>query len=232
MDNDYIELKNWLEETRDISLESMDGFFSERADTYEVHMSQWKRHYEWLSELLPKDTSTLLDLGCGTGLELDRIFRRFPSVEVTGVDLSEKMLDLLRKKHPDKNLHLVLADYFLYEPKRESFDAAITFQTLHHFKAEKKREIFKKIYSALKPGGVYIECDYIAVCEKIEKLTAAECERRRKRDGIPPEEFVHFDTPLTLEHELEAIKSAGFKYVECLGFLKGDNHTAMIKGEK
>ena len=232
MNNDYLELKKWLEETRDVPLEDMASFFSARCHMYEPHMSLWKKHYEWLSELLPENCETLLDFGCGTGLELDPIFRRFPSLKVTGVDFSEKMLDLLRKKHGNRNLRLVLEDYFLYEPESESFDAAVTFQTLHHFSAEKKREVFKKIYSALKEGGTYLECDYIAVCDEIEKLTAAECSRRRKRDNIPPERFVHFDTPLTLEHELEAIRSAGFKCAQCLGFLEGDNHTAMIMAKK
>lgn len=40
---------------------------------------------------------------------------------------------------------------------------------------------------------------------------------------------MHFDTPLTLEHELDAIRAAGFAGVEPVGFLEDDNHTAMIR---
>jgi trans-aconitate methyltransferase len=35
-----------------------------------------------LAELIPDKTRTIMDLGCGTGLELDEIFIRFPQVSV------------------------------------------------------------------------------------------------------------------------------------------------------
>ena len=52
------------------------------------------------------------DLGCGTGLELDRIFERFPDLAVTGIDLSPDMLERLARKHEGKRLTLICADYF------------------------------------------------------------------------------------------------------------------------
>ena len=56
--------------------------------------------------------------------------------------------------------------------------------------------------------------------------------RRRRRDGIPGDVFVHFDTPLTLEHEMDAMKQAGFSRVELVGFLPEDDHTPMIRAVK
>jgi len=114
----------------------------------------------------------------------------------------------------------------------ERFDAVVSFQTLHHYTFEKKKMLFKKIFDCLKPGGVYIECDYIATSQAIEDLAFSEYNRRRLRDGIKDDVFVHFDTPLTLEHELNVIKSAGFNTVELVGFLPNDNHTAMIRAIK
>lgn len=232
MEKDYIELKQWLDDTQDIPLEHMAGFFDVRIDAYEEHMARWSRHYKWMAELLPDNVKALLDLGCGTGLELDCIYTRFPFLQVTGVDLSEQMLGKLQEKHRDKRIHLIMQDYFLFEPEKESYDVAVTFQTLHHFTAAKKQALFQNVYQCLKPAGIYLECDYIATSQEIEDLTFAECARRRRRDGIPDNVFVHFDTPLTLGHEMEAIKAAGFTTVECLGFLSGDNHTAMIKAIK
>ncbi len=232
MDKDYIELKKWLDDTRDVPLEAMSGFFNARIDTYEEHMAHWQRHYEWMAELLPDDTKTLLDLGCGTGLELDCIYARFPDLQVTGIDLSEQMLEKLQKKHGDKHICLMLKDYFLWEPTENCFDVVVTFETLHHFPAEKKRLLFEKIYQCLKPKGMYLECDYIATSQQIEDLVFAESARRRAKSNIADDVFVHFDTPLTLEHEMTAIKAANFMSVECVGFLDGDNHTAMIKAIK
>ncbi|HOQ00799.1 MAG TPA: class I SAM-dependent methyltransferase [Acetivibrio clariflavus] len=232
MDKDYQELKKWLDETKDEPLETMAGFFEARIHFYEEHMSKWKSYYQWMADLLPVSTETLLDIGCGTGLELDYIFIRFPNLQTVGVDLSNKMLQKLYSKHNDKNLTLVCEDYFTYDMGKELFDAVVSFQTLHHYTFEKKKILFKKIFDCLKPGGVYIECDYIATSQAIEDLAFYEFNRRRLRDGFKDDVFVHFDTPLTLEHELNAIKSAGFNTVELVGFLPNDNHTAMIRAIK
>ena len=79
------ELKQWLAQTRDEPAEDMNGFFAARVDTYEAHMSVWDKAYGRVAELTPGDCGPLLDLGCGTGLELDRIFARWPELAVTGV---------------------------------------------------------------------------------------------------------------------------------------------------
>ncbi len=228
MDRNYFELKDWIDETRDEPLETMGGFFDRRVDEYEDHMSHWKNHYRWMADTLPEGIGTLLDIGCGTGLELDEIFKRFPEISVTGVDISGEMLSALSEKHGDKNLKLVCCDYFVWEMGVEQYDAAISFETLHHFTIERKKGLFEKICRSIKPGGVYIECDYIASCPEIEEITFSECRRRRRRDGIADGTFVHFDTPLTLQHELEAISAGGFSKVEVLGFLPEDDHTPMI----
>ena len=49
------------------------------------------------------DTSinSLLDIGCGTGLELASIYQKFPNVKITGIDLSKDMLEKLRVKYAD-----------------------------------------------------------------------------------------------------------------------------------
>ncbi len=228
----YLDLKEWLEETKDIPLEGMASFFDQRIDSYEEHMNYWKEHYKWMANLIPLNCKTVLDLGCGTGLELDYIFKRFPAINVTGIDLSSEMLAALKLKHGDKELSLIQQDYFLAELGENQYDAVISFETLHHFTKEKKKSLFKKIVRSLKKGGTYLECDYIATSQQIEDLMMNELIRRRKRDGISDETFVHFDIPLTLEHELEALRDSGFSKVELIGFLEDEDNTAMIRAIK
>lgn len=228
----YLKLKQWLDDTRNEPLETMGGFFDRRIDDYESHMSQWAEHYKWMAQLLPDNIESILDIGCGTGLELDCIFSRFKNVEVIGIDISKLMLDKLHSKHGDKNLTLICDDYFSYDFGECRFDAVISFETLHHYEYCKKVSLFKKIFKSLKPAGIYLECDYIALSQEIEDLAFAECRRRRDRDGIDNDTFVHFDTPLTLEHEMQAIKEAGFSRTELIGFLEHDDHTPMIRAVK
>ena len=107
---EYLDLKQWLEETEGEPLETMGAFFDRRIGSYEEHMSPWKRHYEWLAGLISPLTRTLLDIGCGTGLELDSIYKKIPELQVTGIDLSAEMLAVLRQKHPHKSLTLIQED--------------------------------------------------------------------------------------------------------------------------
>lgn len=203
------ELKQWLRETWESPLEEMDGFFRARLDSYEEHMAAWKEAYARVPSWIPAGAQSLLDLGCGTGLELGAVLAARPELAVTGIDLSEDMLGVLRARYPE--VTVVCADYFAYPLGETAFDAALSFQTLHHFPPEQKEELFRKLYAALKPGGRYIEVDYLACCGEEERLLAETAARKRRRDGIPPEVFVHFDTPLTPEHEMELLTRAGFR---------------------
>lgn len=218
---DYLDLKNWYLETADEPCEDMGAFFDCRISDYEEHMSYWREHYKRVAELVPSGAQTLLDLGCGTGLELDRIFERLPGIHVMAIDLSDEMIAKLLQKHGHRALEVIKDDYFLYDFGENRFDAAVSVESLHHFTAEKKTGLFKKICRALKPGGIYIECDYIASIPEIEELAFAECRRRRERDNIPAESYIHFDTPLTLEHELQAMRAGGFSEVGLVENLDG-----------
>lgn len=82
-----------------MTLEKMDDFFERRVRIYDGHMLEnvagCREGYQRVADLLPPHIRTLLDLGCGTGLELEPVFQKFPSLQVTGVDLTQKMLDAL-----------------------------------------------------------------------------------------------------------------------------------------
>ena len=67
-----------------MKLEKMNDFFTKRIDEYETHMLEnvqgCKEGYIKLAELIPNTCKKLLDLGCGTGLELHEIFKKIPDL--------------------------------------------------------------------------------------------------------------------------------------------------------
>lgn len=223
------DLRAWLEETKNTPLEEMSAFFAARVSGYEEHMSVWHEDYARFAAPLPPNCKRILDLGCGTGLELESVFERFPYAEITGVDLSREMLCKLSEKYPDKALHLICGDYFSTPFGENRYDAVISFESLHHFTPIQKSALFRKIYAALKTGGVFLECDYIACCEEEETLLSCECARRRAAAGVADDVFVHFDTPLTAEHETALLQNAGFGEVQVLDSING---ATLIRAQK
>ena len=209
--------------------EEMSSFFSRRIDGYDEHMINdvlgCKEAYKLMAEILPSGITRILDLGCGTGLELDEIFKRFPYVEVVGIDLCHDMLEKLREKHRDKRITLINGDYTKVDFSDEKFDVIISFETIHHLTCEKKISLYKKIKSALKEGGAYIECDYMVDTEKEEKEIFSEYERIKKEYCLDKSIHYHVDIPLSLSHQREILKCAGFDHNELI-FRRGG--TAII----
>jgi len=209
-------------------LEKMDDFFTSRLDGYDEHMLNYvkgcREGYVVAANSLPRGITNLLDLGCGTGLELAPIFERTPDLAVTGVDLSAGMLAALEDKFRDKALTLIRGSYFDVPLGNAEFDAAVSVESLHHFTAEEKTGLYRRLCCALKPGGYFVLTDYFAHEDAFEEFCRAELKRLKAEQGIADEDFYHYDTPLTLAHEMQALREAGFSRVEDLRFW-GATHT-------
>lgn len=223
------DLRKWLEQEKEVPLEEMSEFFKRRIGSYEERMQTWKDAYVRIADWIGSDAKRILDLGCGTGLELESIFRKHPHICVTGIDLCSTMLEQLKRKYGNKDLRIICGDYF-QEPFGEScYDMVISFESLHHFLPDKKRGLFEKIRAALRPGGKFLEGDYIACCEEEELLLRRECGRKRKAEGISDRQFIHFDIPLTQEHETALLRRAGFSQVNVLECIKGATFIEAVK---
>ncbi|MCH5287770.1 MAG: class I SAM-dependent methyltransferase [Christensenellaceae bacterium] len=215
-------------------LEKMDAFFDRRLQGYEEHqltaIEGAETFYPYTAGLLPeREGASVLDLGCGTGLELSFYFRRNPLAEVTGVDLAPGMLAALRAKFPEQRLRLVQGSYFDVPLGENAYDAAVSVESLHHFTKAEKVPLYHRLRAALKQDGYFILTDYFAVTEEEEVFHRRELNRLKREQGLPDGEFYHYDTPLTMEHERQALLEAGFAQVEVMGQW---GHTAALKATK
>ena len=202
-------------------LEKMNEFFNKRLDGYDEHMmtniESSDVFYPFTANCLPKaDGAKILDLGCGTGLELEHYFRLNPSAKITGIDLTESMLNALKNKFPEKELSLICGSYFDVPFDENTFDAVVSVESLHHFSKEEKIPLYTKLCKALKNGGYFILTDYFALTDEDEQAFRNELLRLKKEQGIDDNEFYHYDTPLTVEHETEALLEAGFSSAQVL----------------
>lgn len=214
-------------------MERMEDFFAARVDEYEEHMLSTvegcEQAYELVPSLLPEACRNLLDLGCGTGLELKQIFKSFPNLHVTGIDLTQEMLNKLKYNFPDKEIDLICGSYFDVDLKIEEYDCAISFQTMHHFDHKTKIGLYGKVYHALKNHGIYIECDYMVENQVDEDFYMNENKRIRKELNIPEHGFYHYDTPCTVVNQISMLEQGGFAKVESV-FRMG--HTTILTAYK
>ena len=202
-------------------LEKMSDFFEKRLDGYDDHMmnniESATEFYPFTANLLPQNKNVnILDLGCGTGLELEYYFELFPFAKVTGIDLSQGMLDALKNKFTNKDITLIKGSYFDVPLGEDIFDAAVSVESLHHFTKEEKIPLYQKLHNALKCNGYFILTDYFSLSDEEEQMHREKLISLKAEQSITDNEFYHYDTPLTVSHEAEALLAAGFTSVEIL----------------
>lgn len=214
-------------------MEEMAAFFDRRVAEYDEHMRTEvdggdELYAQTAACFAPMEGLRLLDLGCGTGLELEPLFARIPSMKVTGIDLSEGMTNALLQKFPDREVVIRLEDYLTCPLGEGCFDAAVSVESLHHFTGEQKTALYQKLFRALTPDGYFVECDYFAPDEAYEKACREEYERNLLQE-TDASRYYHLDTPHTLEHEIEWLRRGGFTDIQVL-WQKG--WTILLKAKK
>lgn len=202
-------------------LERMKEFFENRLDGYDEHMmtniESADEFYPFTAKQLPVTPNChILDLGCGTGLELKEYYLCNPSAKITGIDLSQGMLSALKKKFADKEISLIVGSYFDVPFGMDVFDGAVSVESLHHFSKEEKIPLYAKLHRALKENGYFILTDYFSLSDEEEQKYRSNLLALKEEQGIFDDEFYHYDTPLTIKHEMEALLEAGFSTVEVL----------------
>ena len=201
------------------NLEEMSSFFNLRAGSYDNHMLDEMSLTEFYDEVehcvsAINGSVKVLDLGCGTGLELERVFKLHKGAMVTAIDLSEKMLEKLKQKFKDKlsNITVICGSYFEINFGLNHYDFVLSTYSLHHFSHEEKLTLYKRVYESIKHGGRFINGDYTVKSIDKEKFYIEENKRIRQEQGIR-DGFYHYDTPLAIETEMRLLKQAGFEKI-------------------
>jgi tRNA (cmo5U34)-methyltransferase len=198
----------------------MESFFNERLSGYEAHMKESYIYDAAKAHLMDQfdatqDPVSILDLGCGTGLEIEYILRKTPNARFICIDLNEKMLELLKTNYQGfmNQIETVKASYFDYDMGQNRFHYVVASMTMHHWLYAPKLSIYQRIFDALKPGGKFINDDYL-VHESEEAQMLANYLQLKASSVIKDGEFYHIDIPFSLNTERRVFAEAGFLNVK------------------
>lgn len=133
--------------------------YSQLASQYDM---RWRRYCEAThSAVLDLCPATLngacLDLGCGTGLLLERLSARYPATRLVGVDASHEMLTVARRKGID-GVGLVAGDVAALPFADGQFDLVVSSSVLH-FAGDWKRAV-ADCARVVRPGGRVVIADW------------------------------------------------------------------------
>jgi tRNA (cmo5U34)-methyltransferase len=185
----------------------------------------------------PNDAQvTILDVGAGYGPVSKFILDHYPNATCIAQDGSEPMLNRARNIMAGYGERFKTHESDLFDtnwlPKLLApFDAAVSSSCLHNLRDFKRiSEIYGDIRDSLKPGGIFLNLDLInAPTSELERRYFMVTAARRKREGASREDIEAMIRragqspgrmpagafPASLDQHLAALKSAGFRDVDC-----------------
>lgn len=186
------------------------------------HMESWDGQvFLDLMELDP--SKTVLEIGVGTG----RIAEKTAGCcrHLTGIDISPKTIERAGENLRHCQNITLICDDFTTHIFQETYDVIYSTLTMMHF--QDKSLVIGKISALLNDSGLvcllidknqskWIDTDYFSLSDEEEQMHRRNLLALKAEQDITDDEFYHYDTPLTVKHESEALVEAGFSSVEVL----------------
>jgi tRNA (cmo5U34)-methyltransferase len=181
-----------------------------------------------VNRYLPNN-STIYDLGCSTGTTIALIEKALIKAEADGefigIDNSNSMIKRSEEKlnnHKVRNFTMICDDIENVELKPS--DMIIMNYTLQFIAVEKRKNLLKKIFTALKPGGLFIFSEKIISSNTTVNLLLtdlyydfkrrngySELEISQKREALE-----NVLIPFSTEDQLSHLREAGFNNADVL----------------
>lgn len=210
-----------------MSKETLKEKFNEVAENYDRQRESlipcFHDLYTITVDLADSKTSKpkVLDIGAGTGLLTKFLFEKYPEAEFTLIDMSEEMLKVAKSRFEGhRNFKYITADYTTHDFS-DSFDLVVSSLSIHHLEDEDKEGLYKKIYDALNPEGIFLNADQvIGSTHKLDKdyqmnwMKIIDNSDLSEAEKAAAAERMKFDKPATLEDNLKWLRNFGFEDVD------------------
>ena len=155
--------------------------------------------------------NVVLDIGCGTGTQCGDIANNVK--QVTGIDISRKLLAIAEQRRAERKLdNVAFLQTSLFDERFQpgSFDVVMAFYVLHFF--EDIDAVFQRIHDLLKPNGLFISetaclgekskilgnllslAGHLGFLPKINLLTTSQLQQAMEQAGFILVDKVQFST--------------------------------------
>ena len=208
-------------------MENLKAAFDEVAENYDKQRRSlipcFDDFYGTITNLATsqKNDPIILDIGAGTGLVSDFLFKKFPKASFTLIDISDEMLILAkhRFKH-NSNFKFVAGDYRIFQYS-EKYDIVVSGLSIHHLEDLEKKALYARIFNILNSTGIFINGDQFLLRSKnAERNYQKAWKDKIEESGLTDNEKkaaynrMLLDKPATIENNLQWLDDAGFSDTE------------------
>ena len=211
---------------------TIDDAFNRTTDYYDSWIRKAVPGYDDMRsialDLLPEPSSAplaILDLGAGTGLFSSLVLTVHRTARFTLWDVADKMLDVAKARFADSSasFRYVVGDYRTFN-EQDAYHLVISSLSIHHLSDPEKRALFRSVFKALQPGGIFLNIDQIkGPSPELQELYGRKWEELTRLNGANEEEIQGgierrrlYDREATLEDQLLWLREAGFEEADCV----------------
>jgi tRNA (cmo5U34)-methyltransferase len=165
-----------------------------------------------LLDQIPPKAKRVLDLGTGDGRTLALLKLNLPNVEGVALDFSDPMLTQAKKRfEKDPLVKMVKHDFSqpLASLMLGCFDAVVSSLAIHHLADDRKRQLYKEIFSLLNSGGVFCNLEHVSSSSQRAHLKFLEAVNQKPETEDPSNKL------LDVETQLGWLRQIGFVDVDC-----------------
>ena len=112
--------------------------------------------YKRLLELGVKDTSTVLELGCGIGTLTHLLSFKIKQGKIEAIDISGASIDYAKQEIKNANIRFKTQDVTDFTAELKAFDFITLFDVLEHIPLEKHATFFQRISNVMTASSYFV----------------------------------------------------------------------------